>query len=266
MTTLLPARRKHRSEGAPVQPGVGPTYLLTPKDPKPRRGLSWWLRRLVPLALLLTLLALAVWWAAGPPLTLDSAVLRGPREVQGPVCVETYVDWSSSMNKHQSQRQEALDALNRFATRELEPTDVYMEVAFATTSAVTVPPTPFRDLGPARLNDGGIDTSGTALLPAIVVAQRGRSRVGADCAARATVLVSDGEVHDELAALAPALRSGRFTRVFLVTPGYWGRPGPFSRSDLAGVEVKHFWSSKRLGVVYADVVAEMTGQQVGHRR
>jgi hypothetical protein len=224
------------------------------------------MRRLMPLALLLAVLSLLVWWAGGPPLTLDSAVLIGDRKVQGPICVETYVDWSSSMNSHQSERQQALDSLNRFAHRELEPSDVYMEVAFATTSQVTVRPTAFRDLGPSQLTSGSIDRSGTVLAPAVGTAQRGRGRLGADCAARALVIVSDGIVSDEPAALAATLRAGRYTRVFLVTPGYRGRPGAFASPELGGIEVKHFWSAKRLGVVYADVIAEVSGQRVGHRR
>ena len=251
---------------APVRPARGPRYDLRPADQRPRRGLRWWLLRLIPLLALLGMMALAWWWLAGPPTSLDSAVLRGARQVQGPVCVETYVDWSSSMDSHQPERQEALDALNRFARRELEPTDVYLEVAFGTTAAVMVPPTRFSELGPAQLDDGGIDRSGTLLLPAVAEAADGRADLGTDCAARALVIVSDGIVFDDTPALAGALRDARYTRVFLVTPGYFGRPGAFAGPELAGVVVKHFWDSERLGVVYADVIASVTGQSVGHLR
>jgi hypothetical protein len=257
---------KVRSGQAPVRPVRGPTYDLRPADPRPVRGPRWWLLRLVPLGLVLALVGLASWWVAGPPTSLDAAVLRGDRQVQGPVCLETLVDWSGSMDDHQPERRDALDALNRFARRELLPDDVYMEVAFGADAAVTVPATRFADRDRADLLDGGIDRDGTAIVPAVRASRDGRSGAAARCAARAAVIISDGIVSDVPGDLAAALQAADYTRVFLVTPGYFGRPTAFAGPELAGVVVKHFWDAARLGVVYADVIASVTGQSVGHRR
>ncbi|MEU7934835.1 vWA domain-containing protein [Micromonospora echinofusca] len=232
---------------------------------------SRWARLARPL--LVTLLALALLGALGlqlhsllgPPATLDRAVLEGDRKVTGPVCIDEAQDVSGSMEQYTALRERAVAQLFEFAKRELRPEDQLAEAVFSGAAGLTLPPTRLHTLSPLR-RPPPTPANGTMMAPAVRVLTAADRGATGDCAARALVVITDGELHDEPDELRTALRDAAYTRVYAVVPGWIGsRPAIFHGDVLGGTTVRRFHDAERLGVIFGEVFAELTGERLAQR-
>lgn len=236
-----------------------------------------WLRRLLWLLLLLLLLlvALVAWHEDRKPESLATSVLVGPRQVTGGVCVEEAVDLSGSMTAFTAERERAERELFDFAHRQLLPEDSFAEAFFADQAQVSVPPTALAQLRSTPGVPTGLGHA-TLLTPAVDGLVRSRP-AGQDCAARALVIITDGLLGDDPAALAAALRRGSYDRVYAVVPVSplrgLDRPRPLDAAQLRGIVVQEFHNgglagrvasvlsdAKPLDVTLGAIFAQLTGQ------
>lgn len=251
------------------------------REPVSRRPLSARRRPRLPrrlvallLGLLLLLAALIGLGEALKPTALATSTLDGPRLVTGPICLEEAVDVSSSMTAFTAQRERAERELLDFAPREL-PSDRLSTAFFAGSARVALRPSDLRTLTSAPTIPLGIDQDGTRLAPAVRALQDARPAGPDTCAARALVVITDGQISDP-AETAAALADGSYTRVYAIVPAGtgWGRPGPL-QGELDSVAVHRFTDSgpggrvasvmvdaRPLDVVLGDVVGSLTGQQL----
>src|SRR4051794_20374952 len=178
-----------------------------------------WLRRLLLLllSLLLLLLALVACVEHEKPASLATSTLSGPRLTTGPICLEEAVDISSSMTVYTPQRERAERELFAFARRELEPGDVLSEAFFSGSAVVARPPTALASLGgPAPVARGLED--GTLLAPAVEALVAARTFGPDNCAARALVMITDGEIFDDEQLINDVLARANYTRMYAVVP------------------------------------------------
>ena len=252
-----------RSVFRPAQPRRFPPGL--------RRVLLWLL-----LAALLVALVLVAWDRANNPQSLAESALAGPRKVNGAVCVEEAVDISGSMGAFREQREAAERALFTFAQRELHPDDRFSAAFFAGSAGLGLPPTPMSALASAPSVPPGIAFDGTRLAPAVRTLVQARP-ADDGCAARALIVITDGEIFDNPQALSDALTSAGYTRVFAVIPTAAGFSRPdalpesidvlhFHGGGLWGEVVSLFSDAQPLDVVFGEVLAEVTGQQLVQNR
>ncbi|MFG3557843.1 VWA domain-containing protein [Micromonospora sp. NPDC047557] len=247
-----------------------PGRALLDDVPAPTRTPLWrrLLRPLLATLLVLGLLgfcALQIRKQLGPPGSLDQAVLEGTRRVTGPVCIDEAQDVSGSMERYTALREQAVEQLFLFAHRELRPTDQLAEAVFSGTAGVTLPPTSLHTM-PARQR-APEPGDGTLLAPAVRALTDADERADRECAARALVAISDGEVFDDPADLRAALVDAAYTRVYLVVPGsVGGRPEVFKGDVLGGALVRRFSDAERLGVIFGEIAAELTGERLEQRQ
>ncbi len=250
-----------------------------PFTPKGRRKMPRWVRALL-ISILLQLLLLALlagWDESKKPTSLAGSYLAGARQVPGPVCVDEAVDVSGSMVQYTAQRNRAERALAEFSRRELKADDVFAETAFAKSARTVVHPVAIGKLTDPPGVPAGLDPDDTRLAPA--VRDLIKNRTQSPCAARSLVIITDGQISDP-SEVVTALRSGYYTRVCAVIPwasgweSRWGSPNPLE-SQVPGVAVYRFTDggatghlasmlvdAKPLDIVYGDIVASLTGQQL----
>jgi hypothetical protein len=242
------------------------------------RGFPRWLRKLLLLLLVLVLLLLALVTCneREKPVSLATSTLDGPRLTTGPICIEEAVDVSGSMTVYTAQRERAERELFAFARRELEAYDLLSVAFFAGSAALALPPAALASLAAPPAVATGLD-GGTELAPAVEALVAARSNAPAACAARALVMITDGEIYDEPAVLNEVLARANYTRMYAVVPA--GATGA-GRGQLRGglldsVVVYGFhdggWSGRAasvlddarpLDVVFGEVLGGITGQRL----
>ncbi|TDP92922.1 vWA domain-containing protein [Labedaea rhizosphaerae] len=273
MTTATPDRGQRLVERIP----------LHQKQPtaKPPKKMPHWLARLLQLLAILLLLLLAVVSCreSEKPTSLATSTLAGPRLVTGPICLEEAVDVSGSMEQFRDQREQAELALFTFARRVLTDADRLSTAFFAGSGELALRPTALRSLTRPPRMPTITQPDGTNLGPAVdkLVAARTRNGKASTCAARALVVITDGLLGDEQAAISKSLRAGNYTRIFAVIPAEtgWGRPSELTGGALDSVSVYHFTGSglgarlasvfadgKPLDVVLGEIVGSLTGQHL----
>ena len=249
--------------------GRGP-YRARPPWVMPR-----WMRRalLALLALLLLLLALVACHEDRKPESLSTSTLTGTRLTTGPICLEEAVDVSHSMVQYTAQRERAERELFTFAKRELKPTDRLTTVFFAGTAQVTLPPTSLQSLTAPAPRPGPLK-DGTLLTPAVAGLVMSRLASPEPCASRALVMITDGEIYDPAADLDKVLNAAAYTRIYAIAPSGKDR-GFLYGGQLDSVTVYNFHGggtagrfdslvhdARPLDVIFGDILADLTGQQL----
>jgi hypothetical protein len=249
--------------------GRGP-YRARPPWVMPR-----WMRRalLALLALLLLLLALVACHEDRKPESLSTSTLTGTRLTTGPICLEEAVDVSGSMTQYTAQREQAERELFAFAKRELQPTDRLTTAFFAGSAQVTLPPTSLQSLTAAAPRPGPLQDN-TLLVPAVAGLVASRLASPEPCAARALVMITDGEIFDLSADLDQVLTLAGYTRMYAVAPSGSGR-GYLTGGLLDSVTVYNFHGggtagrfdsvvhdARPLDVIFGDILADLTGQHL----
>ncbi|WP_018801898.1 vWA domain-containing protein [Salinispora arenicola] len=295
--TSLPGRRiradlnaRSPSRGVPPDPisGLQPVRIHRPGIQhaslrRPRPGRDHRLRRRLLLALTfvpLLLLAPVICREENRIPSLDQAELVGPRSATGPLCIEQAVDMSGSMARFEAERGQAVEQFIRFAHRELARDDVIAEAYFASTAALTIPPTPLNALPRTPYRSMPDLGGGTALTPAVEALRTARSANPTDCAARALVVFTDAVLGDDPDTLRTVLRAGAYTRIYAVLPGNVrpGRPSALTGELLDGLKVDHFRQDGAVGrlfsmindadeldVIFGWIAADLTGQRLVKR-
>jgi hypothetical protein len=247
-------------------------------DQPTRRPFPRWLRRLllVLLALLLLLIALVACNENEKPLSLATSTLDGPRLTTGPICIEEAVDVSGSMTAYTAQRERAEGELFTFARRELEKHDMLSETFFAGSAVLALPPTSLASLGGPPPVTGDFE-DGTLLAPAVAALMAARPTNPTACAARALVVITDGEIYDDQQTLNAVLTKANYTRMYAVVPaGITGvgrgqlRGGlldsvtvyGFHDGGTSGRAASVFGDAKPLDVVFGEILGGLTGQHL----
>ncbi len=259
------------------RPAIGRTAIgREPFVPIGRWRMPKWLRRVL-IALLIQALILAAYAAVDEvrkPRSLATSELTGTRRVNGRICIDEAVDISGSMQPYAAEGNRADQELYAFSRRELDPSDLISKTYFAGSAGLALRPTPMADLSSAPGVPSGIDGQGTNLAPAIETLMAART-ANTVCAARALIIITDGEIFDASKAAAALPKTG-YTRVFAVVPAVtgWRRPGPL-RGALDAIYVYHFngpglfgrlasmiADAKPLDVIFGEIAASLTGQQL----
>jgi hypothetical protein len=252
--------------------GRGP-YAAQPPYVMPR-----WLRRLLLglLGLLLLLLGLTACHEDRKPVSLANSTLTGVRRTTGPVCIEEAVDVSGSMVQYTAQREQAERELFAFAKRELLPTDQISEAFFAGTARLALPPTDLQSLTAPRALSGQFG-DGTLLTPAVAGLVAARASAPAPCAARALVMITDGEIYDPPPVIQAALAAADYARLYAVAPAPATYPGRgsltgglldsvtvygFHDGGTAGRIASVLGDARPLDVIFGDILADLTGQRL----
>jgi hypothetical protein len=177
------------------------------------------------------------------------------------------------MVPYTAQRERAEKELFDFARRELGPADLFSVSFFAGNGVLAQPPKPLSTLHQPPTMPSTVEQTSTLLAPGVdaLVA----SRESTVCAARALVVITDGEIFDEAAAAQAALDSGRYTRVYAVIPSGagWGRPSELTGDAFDSITVEHFHDggvsgraasifddAKPLDIILGAILADLTGQ------
>jgi hypothetical protein len=237
-----------------------------------------WLRRLLLglLVLLLLLLALVACREERKPESLSRSTLTGARLTTGPICLEEAVDVSGSMTQYATERQRAERELFAFAKRVLQPTDRFSQAFFAGSAMVALPPTSLQSLATPASGSGALD-DGTLLAPAVVSLVAARGADSGSCAARALVLISDGEIFDEQDVIGAVLQMANYTRIYAVAPA--GAVGAgrgnlhgglldsitvygFHEGGAVGRVASVLGDARPLDVIFGDILADLTGQHL----
>jgi hypothetical protein len=158
----------------------------------------------------------------------------------------------------------------------LKPDDLLSEAFFAGTAVAVRPPTGLAMIGQPSPVPGGL-TDGTLLAPAVdalVAARAGRPDT---CAARALVMITDGEIFDDVQPLSDTLAKANYTRMYAVVPA--GTTGVdrgsltgglldsvtvfgFQDGGLAGRAASILGDAKPLDVVFGEILGGLTGQRL----
>lgn len=203
------------------------------------------------------------------PSSLAESSLEGSRRVTGGVCIEEAVDVSGSMNSFRSARESAERELFTFARRELAPGDRFSSAFFAGSGSLALAPTSMSALDSPPAVPTGLYTTGTHLAPAVRELVDARPADG-DCAVRALIVITDGEITDSPPDLTATLAAANYTRVFAVVPVATGRTDlpesvevfHFHESGWFGRVAGFFTDAEPLDVVFGEILASLTGQEL----